>query len=353
MLRPSHVAVQACLLLAVVLQNDWQPEASFAVISMTRALAQAALSQRSALQGEGTANHLASEKLSVIWQETLLALCFGRPITALVYAGAKSVSRSMDNLSYNQCMLAILQAVASSYEPSYSALDEAITVVREVESRAVRRLQEKDHCRSIQDRIEYYAFRIRTRFVTTALLAARGDGDAPTSRQGGSSIASQCRSCCIQTIRAFLDMHNFTIIPLRTWSFLYSALASALLLRYVGGQDDQEARELQQSLYEVLTRLEEDGGPVAEGALLFRNRYVRALQELHRTVSSGERLGRTDAREGNVEAELYDSHSWLVEARLTLFRTDEPIHKDVPDLSSIWQIHFAGAHHHGSRKILY
>ncbi len=101
-------------------------------------------------------------------------------------------------------------------------------------------------------------------------------------------------------------MHNFTIIPLRTWRLLYAALASALLLRFVGEQGG-EVKELQQSLYKVLFRLEEDGGPVPGTASLFRNRYSLPLESLRKWISQADAPARTNVQDGDVDTNMYES----------------------------------------------
>ena len=314
-MRPSLVSIQTYLLLAIILQNDMQPEASWAIIGTTRALVQIIDSQAPTFHGQDSV-HVEYEESALVSQETMLAMCLGTlPISLL---GLPNATQHADGMNYTQCMRGVLEALPRSYKPSSEDLDVAITAVEAVGHRAVHRLLDRDQCRSIQDRIEYFDFRIQTNFVITSLLVIRkNDFSESQPPREEESIASQCRTCCVRIIRGFLEMHNFTIIPVRTWRLLYAALASALLLRFVGEQDG-EVKELQQSLYEVLFKFEEDGGPVPGTAPLFRNRYTLSLDLLRRWISHTGAPARMDAQDRDVDTNMWDSCLYMNESKLTL-----------------------------------
>lgn len=274
LLRPSYISVQALLLLAKVLENDLQPDLSWAVLAMTRALA----------QSFGLDQSLGSPDWAIVWQETYLALCLGRRSATLFdIKGNDAEALEMD---YSRGMRAILDLLPTSSKPSSNEFRDAFTAVTRVERNAIRRLRDKEQCRSIQDRIEYFAFQLQTSFVATCLLVNQSANSNGSARQNGaSSIAAQCQVCCMQTIDNFLDMQAFTVIPLRSWTFLYSALVSGLLLGFAAQTELREVKRLQQSLYEVFMRLEEEAGIAPGTTQLFRNRYARALETLKVMVS--------------------------------------------------------------------
>jgi hypothetical protein len=95
-------------------------------------------------------------------------------------------------------------------------------------------------------------------------------------------------------------MQTFTVIPLRTWTFLHNALASALLLGILESKDDADVRTLQSSLLTILMRSEEEGVTPQN----FRKCFGRALDGLKRMLPGSDQSAREGRQDGDADAEM-------------------------------------------------
>jgi hypothetical protein len=207
---------------------------------------------------------------------------------------------TLENLDYKKCLRALTEIIARTYHPGPegNSLENAMLTVADLDQRTLPRLQSQDHCRSIQNRIEYFAFRIQSGFVAISLVLRQMNSYKAQAQQQKRSIES-CRASCLQTLRAFLDMQTFTAVPLRTWTFLHNAFTSALLLSILDGNNDGDARMLQTSLIDIIIRSEEEG-TTAKG---FRRCFGRAEEDLKKMLSGTYKpgQGRTQNTEGDTE----------------------------------------------------
>ena len=110
----------------------------------------------------------------------------------------------------------------------------------------------------------------------------------------------KCRDSCLLTLRAFLDMQTFTVIPLRTWTFLHNALASAILLGILEVQGDADVRALQSSLFDILVRSQAEGITQQN----FLKCFGRALDKLKNMLSISQQSEREGAQDGETDTEM-------------------------------------------------
>jgi hypothetical protein len=208
----------------------------------------------------------------------------------------------LENLDYKQSLRALSEIISGTYHPGpeVNSLENAILTVANLDQRTLPRLQSQDHCRSIQNRLEYFAFRIQSGFVAISLFLRQMNSHKVLAQQQKRSIES-CRASCLRTLRAFLDMQTFTAVPLRTWTFLHNALTSALLLGILGENNDGDARMLQTSLIDILMRSEEEEGTTAKG---FRRCFGRAVEDLKKMIAGTYKLGQGRTRDAEVDTEM-------------------------------------------------
>jgi hypothetical protein len=204
-------------------------------------------------------------------------------------------------LDYKQSLRALSEIISGTYHPGPedNSLENAILTVADLDQRTLPRLQSQDHCRSIQNRLEYFAFRIQSGFVAISLFLRQMNSHKVHVQQQKRSIES-CRASCLRTLRAFLDMQTFTAVPLRTWTFLHNALTSALLLGILGENDNGDARMLQTSLIDILMRSEEEG-TTAKG---FRRCFDRAVEDLKKMIAGTYKSGQGRTRDAEVDTEM-------------------------------------------------
>jgi hypothetical protein len=235
------------------------------------------------------------------WQETYLATCFGRQPVELGIVNDPLKTSTLENLDYKKCLRVLTEIIARTYHPSSedNSLENAILAVADLDQRTLPRLQSQDHCRSIQNRIEYFAFRIQSGFVAISLFLRQMNSYKAQAQQQKRSSES-CRASCLRTLRAFLDMQTFTAVPLRTWTFLHNAFTSALLLGILDGSNDGDARMLQTSLIDSIVRSEEEG-TTAKG---FQRCFGRAVEDLEKMLSGTYKPGQGRMQSTEVDMEM-------------------------------------------------
>ena len=180
-------------------------------------------------------------------------------------------------------MRVLSETVAAVHQPfqKEGVLEDTLSFFRNLPLRTLPHLQSQEHCRSIQNRIECFAFRIQSSFVATLLGLREARCRNVRTQEGKVKVGEICQASCSDNIQAFLDMQTFTVIPLRTWAFLHNALVSALLIGMLDGKEGAEVRALQSSLLAILLRSEEERITPQN----FRKCFGRALDGLKRMAS--------------------------------------------------------------------
>jgi hypothetical protein len=208
----------------------------------------------------------------------------------------------MENLDYKQCLRILSETIAVIFQPTQmdDDLEDALSPFANLNLRILPHLQTQDHCRSIQNRIEYFAFRIQSSFVATSLSLRQAQHNNRQTDQERATTIGSCRASCSHTLEAFLDMQTFTVIPLRTWTFLHNALASALFLGVLDSKNDASVKALQSSLLAILMRSEEEGATPQN----FRKCFGRALDGLKRMVPGSHQSEQEGAQDGEVDTEM-------------------------------------------------
>ena len=300
--RPDENCVGALLLVSRIMENDLMPEAAWSTLGMVGRMADLAGLQEGMSFDEQMnirareAVHLRHRKLwwSYLWQEYSLALCFGKTSIVQVTDDEPPVN-STANLSYNDCML-LLCKLAISARPSLTAERtslkteiDALATARHLHEQALPRLADRVNCRTIQDRIEYYSLRISQGFVVSCMSQTLIKA---CSRMGwdqqSKHLQSMCKEGAFDCLQAFVDMQSFSVVPLRTWIFIFSALSSALVLAALSEDVDRvRIQELQRQLLQSLAERDREMELPHRSGLYVR--YPKALNLL-RDVAQGEGL---------------------------------------------------------------
>jgi hypothetical protein len=176
--------------------------------------------------------------------------------------------------------------------------------VENIRQQAKPSLRLMEACKTVQDRLQYYALRLHTSFVVSVLCRPalrRGEniGMDPSQK---AMLAVKCKSNLTETVRMYLKMHSLSVIPTRSWAFTYHGLSSAVLLGILGEtKQDPEVRQLQGDLISALsvTAAKEQTSPEGDKDIELSGPLSRALVALRN---------------------IYD-HGWVVETRST---TTEP-----------------------------
>ncbi|KAM0257769.1 hypothetical protein ACHAQJ_004220 [Trichoderma viride] len=266
MLRPSLDAVQALLLVGNTLQNIGQSDGSWVLLGTTVRLAQAlGLHTASTSPRRGGFGQKGELLWSVIiWQDCFLSVCHGRPTgiskTLLQHIDLNDAPSS--GLSYFDIMRRVgclcLELTEGPLETERAV--QIIEAVDECYSHAMPYLRDRDSCRNLQERLEFLALQVNMSFSISVLCrpAMRKPASSRSTGPHHELLARRAKDSLLGTLRAFLAFQALSIMPLRNWSMIHSALTSMLLLSiWDETRDNSEARELREQLVGLLLAVSE------------------------------------------------------------------------------------------------
>lgn len=179
----------------------------------------------------------------------------------------------------------------SNTAPDYSQIIANSQRVENIRTQVKPEIRIKEACKTVQDKLQYYAVRLHTSFVVSVLCrpALRRGPLAGMDATQKAVLAEKCKQNLTETVRMYLKMHSFSVIPTRSWAFTYHGLSSAVLLGILGEtKADPEVRKLQGELIEALSVTaardgEEKGGkgkdielsgPLSRALDALRNIYI-------------------------------------------------------------------------------
>jgi hypothetical protein len=267
--RPDENCIASLLLLSRIMENDLMPEAAWTTLGMVGRMTDLAGLQDSSFDDHvdvrtREATSIRHRKLywSYLWQEYSLALCFGKTSMARVDHDDPPL-KSTNNYTYSDCMLQLCKLAISARPDStpsrtnFKAEVDALATARHLDEKALPRLADKANCRTIQDRIEYYSLRISQGFVVSCMsqVLMKAYSQLGWDIQ---HLQSMCKEGALDCLQAFVDMHPYSVVSLRTWIFVFSALSSALVLAAL--PDDGDRTKIQSLQRQLLNSLAERDG---------------------------------------------------------------------------------------------
>ncbi|KAL5362042.1 hypothetical protein BJX96DRAFT_185772 [Aspergillus floccosus] len=157
----------------------------------------------------------------------------------------------------------------------------------DVYQRALPHLTSRDNCKSMHDHLEHLALKMHFSLVVAVLTRpALKQPQIQDSPYG--ILRERAKTSIIDASRAFLDFQALSVVPLRTWSMVHTALTSTLLLStWEETRNDPESRDLQQRVIEVFSAVGSVGQPghsAPENGQWLSERHIRALITLRNTV---------------------------------------------------------------------
>ncbi|BCR92277.1 Zn(II)2Cys6 transcription factor [Aspergillus chevalieri] len=299
--RPSLDTIQALLILGNTLQNNGQSDAAWALLGTTVRLAQTLglhTSKSMAHLPEYVQSRAKSLWLAIVWQDSLLCLCYDRPPIVTVSGWPTDTSIfSHPNLSYTEIMhyvcrmaLDITKSDETEMQETSRSLD-ALATLDNVYSRAEPHLCSREHCRTFHQNLEHLALKMHLCFGVSVLC--RPAIKRTQSRDvfyGHELLRTRAKASLLEASKAFLDFQALSIVPLRTWSMVHTVLSSTLLLCiWEETRHDPECRDLQQRVIEVFSATESasgDSGSESDNAQWLSEQHIRALVTLRNAVGS-------------------------------------------------------------------
>ncbi|KAH7038230.1 fungal-specific transcription factor domain-containing protein [Microdochium trichocladiopsis] len=273
LLRPNLDSIQALLIVGFVLLNDMKAEGSWALIGMTCRLAQSLGLHRTPpldddMSPEAAQKNFARRKLwwTCQWHDTLTSLSFDRPNMTNIQCCPIPLQpiSSPDNLSYLEAMYHLCEIISKQLNPDAIANSTAESIlsncdaIEALRGRMHPQLRSKETCKTVVDRLQFFALRLHTSFVISVCCrpSLRQDNDTKLSESEKKMLSEKCKVNLAETVRMFLAMHRISNIPTRSWAFTYHGLSSAVLLGIISGAEkkqDPEIRGLQGDLIAALS----------------------------------------------------------------------------------------------------
>ncbi|RAK74966.1 Zn(II)2Cys6 transcription factor [Aspergillus fijiensis CBS 313.89] len=295
--RPTFDIIQSLLILGNTLQNTGQSDSAWALLGSTVRLAQTI-----GLHTEKSVAHLPDHVKSkarrlwftVVWQDSLLCLCYDRPPIVTVTGWSLDDSAfSGRELNYMDmmhflCRIALDILTASEMEMQQpSRLLDILATVDRVCQRAQPHLKSLQECKTLQHNLEHLALKMHIAFavsvVTRPALKRSGVRD---SAQDILRMRAKCS--LIDASNTFLEFQALSVVPLRTWSMVHTVISSTLLLCiWEETRNDAECRDLQQKVIEVFSAAGSVGSVERSGSengQWLSERHIRALITLRNAV---------------------------------------------------------------------
>ena len=202
---------------------------------------------------------------------------------------------NLEVLDFPTCLYHVYRIGVDAVKATRSGNIESLLLIDGVLERALPRLQRKTECRSIQDRVEFYALRIHQNLMVGSLIRHMLQGlDKEEWRKRRLELLTRFRISCATVLEAFLDMQALSIMPLRSWTFLHGALSSALFLGLISERDGNGVGRLPGRLLEILSRLEEEAVEEVHSSdthIVLSRRWPRIIAELKRLCQSAADTG--------------------------------------------------------------
>ncbi|KID82237.1 phenylacrylic acid decarboxylase [Metarhizium guizhouense ARSEF 977] len=307
--RPSLDTIQALLILGNTLQNMGQSDSAWAMLGTTVRLAQAMglHAQRNTVRWPECIRTRARALWStIVWQDSLLSLCYDRPpIVSVTEWPLDDSFFQRQNLSYTEIMHFICRLNLDIMRPEALPVAEVNRAIESLQQfdgvyqRGQPYLRAWENCTTIQQHLEHLALRMHSSFFISVLCRpAIKTSLAQPPLPHTDILRTRAKASLIDASKAFLDFQALSVIPLRSWSMVHTVLSSTLLLcAWEETRNDPECRGLQQRVIDVFSLSDSTAG---DGALLSDNnrewlsaRHIRALVKLRNALDREEGISTT------------------------------------------------------------
>ncbi|KAJ5909219.1 transcriptional regulator family: Fungal Specific TF [Penicillium taxi] len=263
--RPSLDVIQSLLILGNTMQNMGQSDAAWALLGSTVRLAQT-MGLHTARSTIHWPEHVQTKARtlwsSVVWQDSLLCLCYDRPpiVTVMGWPLENSFYERQD-LSYAEVMHFLCRLGLDIMRPESFGRHEADRAIEGLQAldnacqRGVPHLRTRERCTTLQQHLEHLALRMHSSFCVSVICrpAMKQSNSLDLLPQTG-IMRARAKGSLIDSSNAFLEFQALSVVPLRSWSMVHTVLSSTLLLCiWEETHNDSECRSLQQKVIDVFS----------------------------------------------------------------------------------------------------
>jgi len=218
------------------------------------------------------------------------------------------------HLTYQETMMCLIEIISKRLHPdvastvTFQQVQDNCQAIEDLRQRVAPSLRSKEQGKTAIDRLQYFAIQLHTSFIISVCCrpALRRDCHRlePDQKQ---ELAQKCRYNLTETVKMFLAMHQYSVIPTRSWAFTYHGLSSALLLGILNEtKNDPTVRGLQGDLIQALsaTAAKEQTSPASHIPKTDRDIELsgplwRALTALRNIYDHGSVVGSSTKKEGD------------------------------------------------------
>lgn len=194
----------------------------------------------------------------MVWQDCFLSVCHGRPpsVSKVQLQSLNLSSATSSGLSYMRVMLSVAYFCfeAAESKPNMEISARLVQAIDNSYSQAQPHLRDREACCNLQELLEHFALQINVSFAICFLCRPAVRKFTQGSRSEDQQfLTDRAKQSLLATLKAFLAFHTLSIVPMRNWSMIHSALSSMLLLcLWEETRNDPEARGLQERMVNVL-----------------------------------------------------------------------------------------------------
>ncbi|KXT18080.1 hypothetical protein AC579_4551 [Pseudocercospora musae] len=255
MLFPCFQSIQALLMVGMSFQNSGSSDASWSLLGLTFRLAQSL--------GLHNPDHDKHDLWkSVIWQDALLSLRFGRtPLQTAYHANRPELLLPSDQIDTYVDAMHTLNAIGLAYM-SISESDRAkmdgvrswIAALESLRQHLPPHLRGIEDCLNLQQTLQFYAFRMHISFLEAemcrpCLMHTKIDQVETPAAELSERAFESMRA----TVSAYLSMARLSVLPLRNWSLIQESLSCACVLALLKAcRGDSEVQSLLDEIIRLL-----------------------------------------------------------------------------------------------------
>lgn len=231
---------------------------------------------------------------ALVWQDSLLSLCFDRPP---ITTPSRFHTQPADGIPYQDAMnllcdrtLRSIRNRANGNPLEFIAILEDVAGIEDIHWKSIANTETPSRL-GIRQRSEISALSLHTSFVIAWLCrpALRNRPNPESRTEIQLLLTEKCKKNLTECIRAFVHLHSLNNLASRSWPVIHNGLSSALLLGLLGATNtNPEVRQVQGEILEILSSESEKNGREQGfgGDIELSAPHARALTVLRRLYNN-------------------------------------------------------------------
>ena len=261
-------------------------------------------------------------RLAIVWQDSLLALAFGRPPAShemdleddLPLLGGSLNHGGLTYLEAMNWLCHITLRHLSSYQKVPNQPMSALNDIKSIEASLASHLIDPKKSTSILQMQEHHAFELHRHFVISTLCRpfVSSSGSLELSGSDRPIVLDQFQDSLRRSVRAYARLRSLAPHARRSWAFIHNGLTSILLLSLMKETRClPETRTLQD---ELIASLSEDDNPVPSSDSSITGHLSDTLKKALRALRTLRTLTERDINAQNPALDINGIEGQMVSA---------------------------------------